>query len=148
MFVQKYRPCSSFGAHNHTMFGAFFELLAQVWQFMVSTTKEVSEKCYIGAHRQSRGYKEPVEFYSQATSKWSKSMAHFFPRDFKKNTKFSQIPRKIVAPLNDKLRVDANIWKSRCMLWKTPKKSVNKWRRYAYSNNRTSEPAATAWQTN
>jgi len=49
--------------YKHTTFGAFFEPLAQVWQFMVSTTKELSEKYYIGAHVQSRGYKVLLEFY-------------------------------------------------------------------------------------
>jgi len=46
--------CGSYGAPKHTTFGAFFEPLAQVWQFMVSTTKELYEKNYIKAHLQSR----------------------------------------------------------------------------------------------
>jgi len=63
MLVHKYKPCGSFGAHSHTTFGVFFEPLAKIWQFMVSTTKELSEEFYIGTHLQSRGYKELVELY-------------------------------------------------------------------------------------
>jgi len=41
----------------------FFEPLAHVCQFMVSTTKELSGKFYIGAHLQSHGYKVLVILY-------------------------------------------------------------------------------------
>jgi len=62
-FVQEYKPCGSFSAHKHTTFGAFFKLLAQVCQFMVSTTKELPGISFTGVHLQSRGYKVLVEFY-------------------------------------------------------------------------------------
>ena len=48
---------------------------------MVSTTIELSEKFYTGAHLQSRGYKVLVEIYLKAASLIN---GRIFPRDFLK----------------------------------------------------------------
>ena len=83
---------------------------------MVSTTKKQSEKFYTSAHLQSCGYKVLVEFYAQAASKLSKSLAQTFPQDFSEFSKFFQIPAKIVAPPNNELQENAGSYKGRFML--------------------------------